>query len=167
MVGNQFTQPIDLADSESAKRLLIDLSSSLGLVIAEADVEVTSLSSLQASINELNEVAIVNEDSPTLVESDTLKHKALAPSVYKDFNNAAWGTLKGNGQFTELGSNLVNTPFTPVGGTQYIFYIESNRTLGGGVVQRLLTEISGVSLTAHYRTGNTFALAVSNGWTTL
>lgn len=169
---SRYTIPIDvIEDKVSLKRLLVELSSDLTSTIdsfttIDSDIkDIDSvLKALQLAVTEL-----VTDSSGDLQPdlASIHDHVALVAATYSDFNAAAWATLEGNSQFTELGSNLVNAPFVPVPATTYTFYIESALTVGGGVVQRVLTEIPGVSLTAHYRTGDTFAVALTNGWAVL
>lgn len=52
----------------------------------------------------------------------------LLDTVYNDFNNTAWNTLKGKAEFTALGSDLVNPPMAVVPGDSYTVYIESAKT---------------------------------------
>ena len=153
-MASQFTIPLDL--EVPLKRLLVDLASAVDVLVEQSEV--------------VADTVVVTED---VVEEDTseavspFEHVELAAATYKDFNNVAWGALVGVSKFTALGSTLVNPPFVPVPATTYIFYIESYSIASGGIVQRLLTEVTGASLTAHYRTGSPFATAVTNGWTAL
>ncbi len=181
-MASQFTIPVDVKeDAESLKRLLVDLASVLDAIIGTVeDAAITSLASIDNVIARLEERAIENENAFSTVDDKlqrletfdktlafVFNHAAITATPYKDFDDAAWANLKGLAQFTELGSNLANVPFAPVPATSYTFYIDSSITVGGGVVQRLLVEVTGASLVAYYRTGDTFAVALTNGWTAL
>ena len=114
-----------------------------------------------ANTSEIADIQVVINDVQY-----TVTHQALDPT-YNDFDNAAWGNLKGKGQFSALGSAMTAPPFVVTGGTTYIVYIDSALTTGGGVTQRVMMEDTGVDLKVFYRTGDSFAVAVTNGWTQL
>lgn len=183
------TIPNDITNPNSLKNFLVRLTKTVDSIIGDVNTleqvvpaeaaEPVSLATLSATTTELREdlddlterVDTLESNQSTLTgKVDALDfaliHEALG-TLYNDFNDAAWGLLSGNGQFTALGSAMTNPPFAVVAGTTYTVYIESYQTADGGVVQRVLMEETGVTLTAHYRTGDSFAVAVTNGWIAL
>lgn len=179
--------PLDIADTDALKRFLNSVVIEIDLITgrraddpyvreSELDEEVVNLDTLNLAIQALLERLAdveddVNQESTNIEDIEAqleelqyaIEHRPLDSSYY-DFNNAAWGTLRGNGQFSTTGASMTNPPFVVVGGTTYTVYVDSITTTGGGVVQRVLMEETGVDLRLFYRTGDTFATAVSNGW---
>lgn len=179
--------PLNLSDEAAVRRCLNEIVIAIDLIKgnraddpyvsqSELDEEVINLDTLNTDIESLEERMNNAEDdinsSNVNVEEIqqqlselqyTLEHLPL-DATYNDFDNAVWGMLRGNGQFSALGSAMTNPPFAVVAGTTYTVYANSIQTTGGGVVQRVLMEETGVDLRLFYRTGDTFATAVSNGW---
>jgi len=138
-----------------------------------------SLTSLSTSINEINNTlasltAQTEENATNIANLQTsvdalqfvLQYNTL-DTAYNDFDNAVWGTLKGAGQFSALGSAMTNPPFVVTPATLYIVYAYSITTTGGGVVQIVHMEDTGTDVKTFVRTGDSFAQAVTNGWAQL
>jgi len=168
--------PVNLDDPVLVKRYMQAVVEALGELqglaedvpnLTEVDAAITSI---QDSISELTSTTESTDEAlstTSIFAKDsefTTGHQEL-DIVFRDFDSVAWNQLQGKGQFTALGSEMTNAPFAVTGGTTYITYIDSALSLGGGVVQRVLMENTGVDVKCFYRTGNTFALALTNGWT--
>lgn len=192
MSNESFTQvPLDIEDTDALRRHLQKVVEEIDLILGNraddpyvkeselAEAPTVSLVTVDTAIVILTEVVNNLIDSVTQNEADitdntaiiddvqfTVVHKALS-ATYNDFDDVVWGALKGKGQFSALGSAMTNPPFVVTGGTTYIVYIESALTTGGGVTQRVMMEDTGVDLKVFYRTGDSFAIALTNGWTQL
>ena len=170
---------VDITDEVSLRRVLAAIIEQVDIIVGvRGDADIT-LTSLDKDITAVEEQVIALETSVeelgTTVETNTAELATLANALesvslgtlFYDFDDTAWGSFRGNGQFSALGSALTNAPFTPTGGTTYTIYVESYGALNSGVIQRILVEDTGTSLVAYYRTGDTFAIALTNGWTAL
>lgn len=179
--------PLDLTKEDPLRRILQKIVEEVDLIlgnraddpyVAESELagERVSLTSLSESITSLNETLsaldsrvedteLENEEQQAIIDDVqyTVTHRTL-DTAYNDFDDASWGTLKGRGQFTALGSAMTNPPYAVTAGTTYIVYAESALTLGGGVVQTVYIEDTGTGLRIFVRTGDSFAQAVTNGW---
>lgn len=192
MSNESFAQvPLDLTNADALRRFLQKVVEEVDVITGRRaadlyvktseveEAEVVSLTELSNTITEIEKILAVNATNIATNESDiaTLQadvdalqfittHAALT-ATYNDFDNAVWGTLKGKGQFSALGSAMTNPPFAVTAGTTYLVYADSATTTGGGVTQRVMMEDTGVDLKVFYRTGDSFAQAVTNGWTQL
>jgi len=117
-----------------------------------------------------NQSSLVTDLAATTVKASqtdqNVYQAAELGSLYKDFDSPAWAGLKGNFSFTTLGSETSNPPVTLTGATTYIVYAHCVRTKTG-VVHKVMIENTGTDLRVFYRTGSTFTLAMTNGWTQL
>jgi len=182
--------PLDMEDTDAVQKFLRKVVEEIDLItgaraqdpyvstseLEDSTVSLTTVNTAIATTNETvtaldsrvedNELTL--EDNQPIIDDVqfTVTHRALDTS-YNDFDDAVWGTLKAKGQFSALGSAMTNPPFAVTAGTTYIVYVDSALTTGGGVTQRVMMEDTGVDLKVFYRTGDTFASAVANGWTQL
>lgn len=191
MANQSFAQvPVNLSDPVALKRLLDKIVIEIDLItgrragdpyVKSSDVteEVVSLDSLNAAVQELisrlNTFEDANTSTSSAIEELSSAISQLVYSqefldldaTYADFNASDWGTLKGKGTFSALGSTTSNAPYALTAGTTYNFYADSAITSGGGVAQQVWIEEAGVGLRVFCRTGTTFANALTNGWTEL
>lgn len=139
----------------------LDTLVEIAAAITATQVQVTEL--IESSDDLTSTVSNNTEAISTLVTE--LESSSLG-STYYDFNNAAWATLEGNSEFSTLGSNLTNAPYTPVGAETYYNYISSVITVNGGVVQTLRAYSTTTLVpTTYFRIGDTWTAAVTSGWT--
>lgn len=188
MSNESFAQvPLDLEEEDALRRILQKVVEEVDLIlgnraddpyVAESDLEGerVSLTSLNNSVTALRDSLETldgrveenekqNEEQQDILDDVqyTVTLRALGTS-FNDFDDASWGTLKGKGQFTALGSAMTNPPYAVTAGTTYIVYADSATTTGGGVLQTTYIEDTGVGLRIFVRTGDSFAQAVTNGW---
>lgn len=131
----------------------------------------TAIQTLQRELTSLEEssedlTATVSDNTEAISTINTELASTSLGSTYYDFNNSAYATLVGNAEFSTLGSNITNAPYTPVGLETYYNFINSVVTANDGVVQ-VLRAYSTTTLTptTYFRIGDTWAAAVANGWT--
>ena len=148
-------------ESEIVETATVSLTS----VNAELVEQAGTISTMQDDISD-NESSIADNTAIIDDVQYTVTHRALS-TTYNDFDDAVWGLLKGKGQFSALGSAMTSPPFVVTGGTTYITYVDSALTTGGGVVQTVMMEDTGVDVKVFVRTGDSFAVAVTNGWAQL
>lgn len=126
---------------------------------------------LQAQVAEIEEssedlTATVSDNTEAISTINTELASTSLGSTYHDFNNSAYATLKGNAEFSTLGSNITNAPYTPVGGETYYNFINAVVTANGGVVQTLRAySTTTLAPTTYFRIGDDWTTAVSLGWT--
>ncbi len=179
MTNQTITQvPHDLSDDVTVKRYMRKVVEEVDK-IKGASENLPSLtemnSTIEALTDTLNALGIdvtkaQNTLSTTTNKSKDVEHATLYQELsvdFRDFDSIAWNELQGKGQLSCLGSEMTNPPFVVTPATTYIVYADSAYTLGGGVTQRVMIEDTGTDLKVFYRTGNTFALALTNGWTQL
>lgn len=149
--------------------------------ISTADVDVGGLTTLQdlfdasetltASLGELTEIVETNASN---IDSNTdsissLESRAVSTvlgAAYHDFDTDEFADLIGNAEVVTLGSNLSNTPYTPVGGETYYNYFNAVVTDNGGVVQELKAySTTTLAPTSYFRIGNDWTAAKALGWT--
>lgn len=181
--------PANVELPDVLKRFLNHLIEELDVVLGfRGDAAYVKQSDLTGSVTTIAELvdtlALTNEQVQELTESietlvasvatntdavdtiNTLLASSTLSSTYHDFDDAAYATLAGNNEFSTLGSNLSNAPYSPVGGETYYNYINSVVTANGGVVQTLRAySTSTLAPTTYFRIGDTFIDAVGLGWT--
>lgn len=190
MSNQSFVQiPTDLSDEVVLRRFLTTIVAQIDLIsgnraespfVLEAEQE----DSTQDIVTLADNIDLTNETVETLskdiddLEDDVdnleddfssiqyaVTHQSLG-AVYRNFNDTAWSSLEGCGQFNDLGSNISNAPYTLTGGSTYNIFAWSATTTGAdGIVQRIVVEdVTAGSIRVFYRAGDTFATAQSNGW---
>lgn len=191
MANESFVQvPLDVTDADGLQKFLRKVVEEIDFIkgsraqdpyVRESELEgervnlttvnegITTLTEIINTLDgrvEENELSI--EDIQPVVDDTqfTVIHRAL-DTTFNDFDNTVWSTIKGKGQFSALGSAMTDPPFVVTPATTYIVYVDSALTTGGGVTQRVMMEDTGVDLKVFYRTGDSFAVAVTNGWTQL
>ena len=134
---------------------------SLDAVLSATNDSVEALSTELATTND-NVAANVND----IAAIDSLLASTVLDASYHNFDDAVFATLAGRSELITLGSNLSNTPYTPVGGETYYNYFNTLVTSNGGVVQELkVFSSTTLTPTAYFRIGNTWTEAKSLGWT--
>jgi len=161
-------EQIDIIEGNRAGDPYVKDSDLPAVNLSALDTSVTTLSDavakIQASLDDITD-DIDAIQAITDVTRYTIEYRNLNLSVFYDFNGTAWSTFQGKGQMGTVGSNYVSPPIPLNPLTIYQIYVESARTNGGGITQSVMIEDTGVDLKVFYRTGDTFALALSNGWT--
>lgn len=161
--------PLDVTDETILKRFFNDVVRKLDEVDNSNESANAAISAIDLSVsqvtNDLNSTSQIanNANRETKEVRYSTSYQALV-NEFRDFNNDAWTFLKGKGQFSCLGSEMTNPPYAVTAGTTYIVYADNAITLGGGVATRVMIEETGVGLRVFYRTGDTFATALTNGW---
>lgn len=170
--------PSDLADDVIVKRFLRTVVEEVDSIKGGAE-DLPSLSVINDNINALTDTLAslgidVKASSKVLSTTENTANNSAHATLYQElgidfrnFNSNAWNELQGKGQIKALGSEFTNPPVVLTAGTTYTVYADSAYTLGGGVTQRVMIEDTGIDLKVFYRTGDTFAVAITNGWTQL
>lgn len=136
----------------------------LDTITADVAANEEAIAEFTDSLEGLTSAVSTNEQA--ISDLDTVLSSTVLSSTYHNFDNAAYATLEGNNEFNTLGSNITNAPYTPVGVETYYNFINSVVTANGGVVQTLrVYSTTTLAPTTYFRIGNTFAEAVSLGWT--
>jgi len=184
--------PANVEEPTVLKRFLLRLIEELDIVLgyrgdssyvsqsqltsATAPLEVT-LSSVSeqatanlASISDIEEQAqttldAIDVNSSAIADVNALLDTSVLSATYYDFNNIAYATLEGNSEFSTLGSNITNAPYTPAGAETYYNFINSVITANGGVVQTLRAySTTTLAPTTYFRIGDTWADVGTLGW---
>ena len=189
MSNQSFVQiPTDLTDEVNLRRLLTRMVEQIDTILgnraespfvleSEQADDAQDLLTIAEEVDSLSETVIEQGKDIDSLEDDvdtlqtnfdtvqyTITHQALG-TVYHDFNDAAWASLQGHGQFNANGSAISNAPYTLTGASNYNVFAHSITTTGGGIVQRVVIEdVTAGSIRIFYRAGDTFATAQSNGW---
>lgn len=167
--------PFSLEDSDSLKRFFRELVDNLdevlgykgdkkyvqesdfeaqGLTLSEVSQKITELISkltaLESSNSEHEEaISDLQED---LEDLSKLLSTVQLGEVYRDFDNSAWNSLQGKGEFTADGSDLLNAPFTAATGTDYTVYVDSVKT-SASVLQQVTVDSGADELEVFLRVG--------------
>ncbi len=181
--------PTELSDPLQVRKFLLRLVERLDIILGfrgqdpyitktELVTSAEVLANLPTTISAINSTTDSVEKDLTTLQSaqenlqDSFDNAQAAnfncvslPTAYNDFNYTGYFTLKGYGQFTVLGSNIVNPPAGAgiVPATTYTVFVSSYLTIGGGAVQEVFIT-SPTTKTFHKRAGDTSALALSLGW---
>jgi hypothetical protein len=122
------------------------------------------LASLEESSEDLTTTVSDNTEAISTINTE-LASTSLG-STYYDFDNSAYSTLVGNAEFSTLGSNITNAPYTPVPAETYYNFINSVVTANSGVVQTLrVYSTTTLAPTTYFRIGDDWTTAVTLGWT--
>lgn len=166
MTTELFAQvPTDLSDLVALKLFLqrtleqIDSVSSTQINLTE------EVATLAGQVVDLESTAETSSEAITELQNEVIFNGRTLDASFYDFDETVWGELRGYATFTALGSALTNPPVALTGGTTYIVHIESVTSANGDIMQRVLIEDTGTDLKVFFRTGATFALAITNGWT--
>lgn len=167
--------PFDLEDADSLKRFLRELVDNLDEVLGykgdkkyvqEADFEEQGLSlndvsskvkELSTKLQELTESSEGYQDSIDDLQDDIdalnkLLTTASLGDVYLDFENTAWNSLTGKGEFTADGAEFTNAPFTATSGTDYTVYVDSTKT-NASVLQQITVDSGADEIEIYLRIG--------------
>lgn len=170
------TLPFDLTDPLALKRFLSELVNNLDIVLGykggdryatskQLQNEASNLSQtvlqIQSSLKQLQELSDSLEDQQERIEDLQLAVEELQMllktdslgSAFHDFNSTSWSTLVGKGEFTAIGSEITNAPFTVDADTNYTVLVDSTKT-STAVWQEILVNSSD----KYVRT------SVSNNW---
>jgi uncharacterized coiled-coil protein SlyX len=133
----------------------------------------TSSTTSDEVTNQAEQIAKLQSDVKSLIERVEQLEDAVIfngrelDASYYNFNETIWSALRGYYRFSALGSALSNPPVALTGGTTYVIYAHNVTSFVGGIWQIVAIEDTGTNLRVFQRTGDTFAQAITNGWTQL
>jgi len=167
--------PYNLDDSTSLSRFLGQLVENLDIVLGyrgdtkyvtdeDLNTQGVNLSNLSGQLKDLKDsVSTIKTTLETQTESVESLEKIVEGltyvtetqvigSSYYNFNNAAWGSLRGKSEFSTTGSNISNAPLALSGGDAVDVYIDSTKT-SDSVWQTILIIVNDVDKSTWTRRG--------------
>lgn len=155
LLGNRGIDPaLRTSELTSATSTLNTLTTDLALLKIEAAALRQTIERAVLKLN--NSLSITDEDIITMqMQIDNLSSVvsvlqnnwiSLELSIdYYDFNFAGWDSLKGNFEFSTLGSNLINSPFTTNPLFSYSIYVYALPNSAGEAILRMIVLEDGIN----------------------
>ncbi|RKY53161.1 MAG: hypothetical protein DRP93_07020 [Candidatus Neomarinimicrobiota bacterium] len=181
--------PIDVAEPVQLRRFINKLVEELDLVLGYrgqnkyvassdligADLTLATLASGLASLEEYLETltgtlttaeSSIEDNATAIAAVEDLHTSTALGAAFYDLDDAGYSALSGRSEFNTLGSNLSNTPYGIAGAETYYNYFICMGTANGGEVQELKGfSTTPLAPTSYFRIGNTWAEALTLGWT--